>query len=82
MNIEKLDNGFMEGMKNDYPSSHNVEELVGTSVASMNCHSKKQDELLDILKKVKKVMDSDDYCEDFDRLYDIVSKAIEKYDNQ
>jgi len=38
-------------------------------------------ELLEILKLVKQVMDSNDYSIDFDKLYDLIDVTISKYDN-
>lgn len=38
------------------------------------------EELLETLRYVKNVMDSDDYNMDFDELYDHVSSVITKYD--
>lgn len=38
------------------------------------------EELLETLKYVKNVMDSDDYSMDFDKLYDHVSSVITKYE--
>jgi|GEM_PF-2287006 len=38
-------------------------------------------ELLETLRYVKSVMDSDDYSMDFDDLYDHVASVITKYDS-
>lgn len=42
---------------------------------------KTETELLDTLKLVKQVMDSDDYSIDFDDLYDRIAAVIAKYEN-
>lgn len=78
MNLEKAKNKFINNLSNGCINCGNFTDVIAAFSTNTNSMTKQHSELLDILKLVKKAMDSESYCEDFDTLYEKVSAAIEK----
>ena len=81
MKDEKVKREFINGLNQNYEKYHGIQDIITAFIAGVNHNKHEVKDLLYGLKQVKLMMDSEDYSLDCDKLYDLITSTIDKYDN-
>lgn len=82
MNLKKAKGDFLNGLRHDAGNYNFMQDILTAYLAGVNYNREQTDAVVSILKKIKALMDSENYDIDFDSLYDEIAAVLNKYDNQ
>lgn len=78
MNLERIKEKLIKELSIDPANKEYLNNIMSSFSAGVEIMKKQNEELIKLLGKVKNSMDSEEYFDDFDTLYDEISAVLKE----